>query len=277
VTSSTPLAAKSARPTPHAKPPSWRNVIIYGVGVLALSTVAGLLMTSPESPAGLLFILSPILMAALLRWFGGDGWGDAGLRFRGAPAWYAVAALVFPVMFAVALGLGVAFGAVTFAEGAIASFATLFAINVIPRMLFSVGEEWGWRGYLEPRLAALGVAPFRRHLTVGAIWAVWHVPYIVALGADYTELNLAVQLPLFFVAVIAMAFLWGTLRTRTGSVWPAVIGHGVANAVAFPLLSSDVATVDNVLVFAARPEGLIVLALLSVAAFVVYRRWGRVA
>lgn len=277
MTSPTTLAAKAARPTPHVKPPSWRNIILYASGTLVLSTLAGLLMTSPESPAGLLFILSPILMAALLRWFGGDGWGDAGLRFRGAAAWYVFAGLVLPVMFGIALGLGVAFGEVTLAEGAAASFVTLFAMNLIPRLFFAVGEEWGWRGYMEPRLAALGVAPFRRHLTVGAIWAVWHVPYIVALGADYTELHLAVHLPLFFVAVIAMAFLWGTLRTRTASVWPAVIGHGLANAVAFPLLSSDVTTVNNALVFAARPESLVVLALLGVAAVWVYRRWGRVA
>ena len=46
-------------------------------------------------------------MAVVLRRFGGDGWADAGLRprLRGNGRWYLLAAVAFPVMFALALAL----------------------------------------------------------------------------------------------------------------------------------------------------------------------------
>ena len=163
------------------------------------------------------------------------------------------------------------------APGAGERFAVLFATGLIARLTFAAFEEFGWRGYLEPRLAALGVPALRRHLAVGVLWAVWHVPYIVAFGDGYTTLPLVVQIPMFSVAVLAMAVIWGVARDRTGSVWPAVLGHGMANAVAWPLLSADVVVIDSPLVFGARPESLVVLPLLILTAVVVYRRWGREA
>jgi membrane protease YdiL (CAAX protease family) len=258
---------------------SRRRVVVYAVGVLALSAVAGLVMAASEDPStsagALLFVLSPTLLAVGLRTIGREGWADAGLRLGRERGWYVVALLLFPVLFAAPLVLGTLTGDVRLAPGGGAQFAVLLAAGLVARMTFAAFEEMGWRGYLEPRLAALGVPPLRRHLTVGAVWAVWHVPYIVALGDDYTELPLAAQLPLFFVAVLAMAVIWGVARDRTGSVWPAVLGHGTANAVAFPLLATDVVVIDSPLVHAARPEGIVVLVLLVATAVVVYRRWGR--
>ena len=67
---------------------------------------------------------------------------------------------------------------------------------------------------------------------------------------------------MFSVAVLAMAVIWGVARDRTGSVWPAVLGHGMANAVAWPLLAADVVVIDTPLLFGARPESLAVLPLL---------------
>ena len=101
------------------------------------------------------------------------------------------------------------------------------------------------------------------------------MPYIVAFGDGYTTLPLVVQIPMFCVAVLAMAVIWGVARDRTGSVWPAVLGHGMANAVAWPLLSTEVVVIDSPLVFGVRPESLVVLPLLLITAVVVHRRWGR--
>ena len=230
----------------------------------------------PEtSPGALLFVLSPILMAVGLRTLGREGWADAGLRLGRERGWYAVALLLFPVLFLVPVVLGTLVGDVHLAPGAGERFAVLFATGLVARLTFAAFEEFGWRGYLEPRLAALGVPALRRHLAVGALWAVWHVPYIVAFGDGYTTLPLVVQIPMFTVAVLAMAVIWGVARDRTGSVWPAVLGHGMANAVAWPLLAADVVVVDTPLLFGARPESVVVLPLLLLTAVVVYRRWGR--
>lgn len=263
------------------RPVTRRGVTVYAVGVLVLSTLGGLVMASspdPETSAGaLLFIMSPFLLALGLRTIGREGWSDAGLRLGRERGWYAVALLLFPVLFLVPVLLGMLVGDVQAAPGAAERFAVLFATGLVARMTFAAFEEFGWRGYLEPRLAALGVPALRRHLAVGVLWAVWHVPYIVAFGDGYTTLPLVVQLPMFTVAVLAMAVIWGVARDRTGSVWPAVLGHGMANAVAWPLLSADVVVIDTPLVFGVRPESLVVLPLLILTAVVVYPRWGREA
>ncbi len=274
-----PFTDPPSNGTVRGRPATWSHVVVYALGVLTLSVLGGFLMAaSPDpatSPGALLFILGPILMAVGLRTVGGDGWADAGLRLGRERGWYVLAALLFPVLYVVAMMLGALTGDVTQPAGGAQRFVVLLATGLVARVLFAVFEEWGWRGYLEPRLAALGVAPLRRHLAVGALWAVWHVPYIVAFGDGYTEIDLWLQLPLFALGCLGMAVIWGVVRDRTGSVWPAVLGHGLANAFAWPLLDDDVVTIDHPLLHAARPEGLVVLPLLVVSAVVVHRRWGR--
>jgi membrane protease YdiL (CAAX protease family) len=41
--------------------------------------------------------------------------------------------------------------------------------------LMALGEEYGWRGYLLPKLLPLGEV--KAAVLIGAIWATWHLPY----------------------------------------------------------------------------------------------------
>jgi hypothetical protein len=59
--------------------------------------------------------------------------------------------------------------------------ATLFITPFI-NGLFGFGEEFGWRGYLLPKLMPLGKA--RTYLLVGVIWGLWHAP-LVLVGFNY--------------------------------------------------------------------------------------------
>lgn len=253
-----------------ATAPLWRASYYVG-GVLALSVFASFFIRDNNSPAALLFVMSPTLVTFVLR-VTGDGWSDTGLRLSGKPWHYALALGLIPTLGFLGLGIGALGSSVHFSNHFPAAFALAFAKQLLPSLVFAFGEEWGWRGYLEPRLAAAHVAPGRRHFVVGVVWAVWHVPYILALGSQYTSLPLALQLPLFHFAVLAMAFIWGPLRTQSNSAWPAILGHGVANAVAFPLLSPALVAIDNPLWFAARPEGLVTLTGLSLVAVLLYKR-----
>jgi len=94
------------------------------------------------------------------------------------------------------------------------------------------GEEFGWRGYLFPRLMALG--PRRAVLWSGVIWGVWHAPYILMghnYGLNYPGAPWLGPLAMVWFCVIVGAILsW--LSWRAGSVWPAVIGHAVVNGMA---------------------------------------------
>jgi membrane protease YdiL (CAAX protease family) len=86
---------------------------------------------------------------------------------------------------------------------------------------FTFGEEYGWRGYLLPKLLPLGQWPAL--LLTGAIWGVWHAPLLL-IGWNYPKHHLLGVL-LFTIALTIMGTLIGWTRLATGSVWPAVIAH----------------------------------------------------
>lgn len=87
------------------------------------------------------------------------------------------------------------------------------------------GEEWGWRGWLLPRLLPYG--RLRAIGVSGVIWGLWHAP-LTLLGYNYTELGAwAVLLFVPFCVLFGAVLSW--TRLVTGSVWPAVVGHGALN------------------------------------------------
>jgi membrane protease YdiL (CAAX protease family) len=92
------------------------------------------------------------------------------------------------------------------------------------------GEEFGWRGYLQPKLMPLGGR--KAVVLTGVIWAVWHWPSIF-LGAQYLfgYWGEPVVGPLLFVwYLLQSSVIYGWVTLQSGSVWPAAIAHGVNNA-----------------------------------------------
>ena len=246
-----------------------RNLIIYTVGVMALSVAGGVVMAGGAEGGALLFLMGPLLIAVLLRTFGGDGWSDAGLRLGKWPN-HVFALLVFPATFGLILGVGALTGSIII-TGTVGAFLAAAAVELAPRLVFAGFEEWGWRGYLEPRLAELGVPDLRRHLLVGVIWAVWHIPYIVNV-ADYSELSPLILAPLLLTGVMVMAVVYGQLRKVSGSVWPVVLAHGMGNILAYPLVFGDLAQFEHPALLATRPESLLFIALWAGIAWAVMRR-----
>ncbi|MEQ4716467.1 CPBP family intramembrane glutamic endopeptidase [Nonomuraea sp. B19D2] len=112
-------------------------------------------------------------------------------------------------------------------------------LNAIP----ALGEEWGWRGWLLPRLVSSN-GMLAGLVFTGAIWGVWHAP-LTLLGYNYPRLGS--WSALFFIGFcVLFGVLIGWLRLRTGSVWPSVVAHGSLNAVAPPaLLLGDAAAPPN--------------------------------
>lgn len=52
------------------------------------------------------------------------------------------------------------------------------AVLLVPffNVIFALGEEIGWRGFLLPRLEPLG--QWKAILVSGIIWGIWHAPVI---------------------------------------------------------------------------------------------------
>lgn len=95
------------------------------------------------------------------------------------------------------------------------------------------GEEWGWRGYLLPKMAEkLPAIPML--LINGLIWGLWHAP-LTAIGHNY-----GVSYPGFpFMGIaamccfcIVMGIFLSYVSMKTKSCIPAVLGHGAINSIA---------------------------------------------
>lgn len=245
----------------------WRFVgIAYGLSI----TGAGALVAGFDV-GGLVFVASPLVAAAIVRALGGDGLRGLGIAVRGPVGYHLLAVLLFPAVMAAAVAAGLAAGGIELGpNGTVAFLAWAAAGNLAPRLLFAACEEFGWRGYLTPALAANGYSRLANHLVVGLVWAGWHIPYILATPG-YVQ-GSGWLFPLLFLAgVVAMAVILGETRLRTRSVWPAVVAHGLANACAYAFLSDGVFARIDALLYAPRPDGVVMAALLVVVAVAVAR------
>jgi uncharacterized protein len=103
----------------------------------------------------------------------------------------------------------------------------LLTVSVMGELVWGVGEELGWRGFLFPRL----LQRFGFHgacLISGSIWAVWHYPLI--LWTDWNpSTNAIFTLACFTIMIVGMAYIMGYLRVRSGSIWPCVLLHATHN------------------------------------------------
>lgn len=94
--------------------------------------------------------------------------------------------------------------------------------------VMALGEELGWRGYLQPRLDAAGVRS-----SVIVVWLcqlVYHAPLMA--GAGYLgEGNFAQSLLLFAVGDLPITFLIAWLAYRARTLWPAVLLHSFHNTI----------------------------------------------
>lgn len=252
-----------------------RHLVVYYVGALLLAIAGGLLMAAGQEAGGLLFILGPLLMVLVVRLPLRDGWADAGLRpnLRAAWPWYLFALLLYPLLFLLVIALNALLGFTTLTVPLVEWLPLLLAVTaaqLLPRMLFSLSEEFGWRGYMEPRLALLGMTDLPRHVLVGLLWGVWHFPLI--LGTDYTSVPLWIFLPLFLAATIFLAIIFGQMRKGSGSVWPPVLMHGMGNALGFALLEGRLIGFENELFGNIIPGALTITLAYGLIAWLVMRR-----
>ncbi len=153
----------------------------------------------------------------------------------------------------------------------------LFAITLaLPiNMLFAVGEEAGWRGYMMPQLKErFGLLNGR--LLGGVIWGVWHWPIMLLTGYEYGTNYLGAPvlgLVVWCVVCFALNTLLDWLYEKTGCIWVSAIAHGAFNAVAalFTVLTYPADAYYNVL--GPTPIGLIgMLPMLAAAVWLTLRQ-----
>jgi membrane protease YdiL (CAAX protease family) len=147
-------------------------------------------------------------------------------------------------------------------------FFQVMIISMIINVIASLGEELGWRGYLLQKLmvffagsdgTAEGVTARpnaggrRAAILIGLIWGVWHYP-LFFLASTLTFPFVII----YVLNTIAASVLLSWVALRSGSVWPASIGHGMLNGTsAFPVLLANTSTNS---LFGPGPTGLVGMA-----------------
>ena len=241
-----------------------------GVGVYLAVTfgLAWLIELGPVRTMGLktpvsVFLLigvmfCPTLGALAARWYERSGYADTGLRWGNG--WYHLLAWLGPFLVALAatiatvlLGAGTldltghgmleklpeAQQAATRAQlQAVGPWFPLLVIvgaltqGMIITSFATFGEEFGWRGYLQPRLEHLG--PVRSLVVVGLLWGVWHVP-VIAQGHNYPGYPVLGSVAMVVFCVL-LSIIFGWLFRASGSVLAPTLAHASLNSPAASLI-----------------------------------------
>jgi membrane protease YdiL (CAAX protease family) len=109
---------------------------------------------------------------------------------------------------------------------------------IIMFLFVGLGEEPGWRGWLQPFFARR-MAPLAAALAVAPFWALWHYPM---LGRDIP----VEQVGPFLLSLTSACVVLGWLTNRTrGGVLPAMLCHASVNGIGSAWLFNFVAEADK--------------------------------
>lgn len=186
--------------------------IIYA----AAPTIAAILVT--------LFLKSPETFK--------DFWGRynpvrRGISLKEAAGLYL---LLVTVSLAMRIPLVLVGGTDVFDWPSVFSWTTLYVF--IGYSLFDQGgllEEGGWRAYALPILLRKFSTPLSASIALGFVWSFWHVPRDLMIW-DKSALAFFIEYGVFTFGTVTMSIvITYFFNTLNGSIWPAIIVHGLVN------------------------------------------------
>ena len=208
--------------------------MIFGA-VVSLAIATGLL--PPE--ASQLGALSSSLAAIVLVLVEGRKGGlrellSRFLIWRVGLQWWAVALFFAAIPSVAALYLFSLLGGPPVDWSGLPPLYTVLPMFILYTIAAGIGEEFGWRGFLLPRLQTRHNA-LVSSLIIGVMWAIWHIPQFFIKGTgQYDMQSQGGLLPAIlgysiFVIVYSIQFTWVFNNTK-GSVLLAAVMHGASNA-----------------------------------------------
>lgn len=202
-------------------------------------------MSEAAAPAvyalGVFGMLIPSIAHLLTRLVTGEGFSDTylGVHLNGNGKWYLASTWVKLAESVVSALLiwRLCAGELSFREAFPLEEPKALIGMLLLQLAFTIivffpafGEEWGWRGYMMPKLLKL-MPKWAAVLLGGVIWGLWHAPLTIAghnFGIDYTGYPWTGIMQMCLMCVLMNAFL--TLLTeKTKSIYPASFCHMVNN------------------------------------------------
>jgi uncharacterized protein len=257
-----------------SKGPIWYLVIAFAItwsSVLGIYLLGGVPTSTTNVPSvdplvGLLSMLGtfgPAIAAfVVLKWITREGFKDAGLRFNFRTGW---AYYLWAVLAPLAGGVITVFVAGT--TGAdVSNLSAISTTDIISWLIGSLiwtpilfGEEFGWRGYLQQRLAP--GRPLLAGIWMGMIWGIYHYAHVLS-GITMSANPLALLIYPFYC--IMGSIILGWLRDKSQSIWPACLAHAVGNVIVSGLTAKLLPNFSDISVFVFTLIGAAVVALVLV-------------
>lgn len=206
---------------------------LFTIIVLILASCFGVLKISPQ-----VYMFAPTIALILMFFvitrdgYSKKGWSILGLHRTGKRQWlFSIIVPLLCLSTTYNIIWATPYASPFVPEDAANASVWMVAIEVIILLVFhtltsSLGEELGWRGYLLPQLLTLGWK--KAVLLTGLIHAVFHIPIMMA-GLYHAEGTPFIIYSLMITQTIIGGVLFGYVRLKTNSVWPAAILHGAHN------------------------------------------------
>lgn len=107
---------------------------------------------------------------------------------------------------------------------------TTILSSVVSQFVYSFGEEFGWRHYLQN--ATAGLNAWGRYLLIGSLWFLWHYsftkdPVQAMTGQSIPAL---IGIPLSVGGLSVFSFIWGDLVIKTRSILLPTVAHYLPKA-----------------------------------------------
>jgi membrane protease YdiL (CAAX protease family) len=159
---------------------AWRDVAAFTLLALLVLRVVGLVLLQALFPRAPTFVLdlvdnyTPLFAAVVMLVLVSREGLPGSLGPLGPGRLYALAVLIPALFTLVAALVAAVIGSGRLVTGTDAPRWSVVPVLLAGTLLRVFGEEYGWRGYLLPKLLPLG--ELRASLIVGVIWGVWHFP-----------------------------------------------------------------------------------------------------
>jgi membrane protease YdiL (CAAX protease family) len=267
---------------------AWRDVALFTVlayvfaWALFLPLIPNVfdLLTADRTPSELdvsrVFVLgmfAPTAAAVVMRLFVSKEGLKGSLGPMRVWRFYGLALLIPAVVIALVIGIDdvTGWGEFTWDERVPIWLAyPVIGIGALFLAVLTFGEEYGWRGYLLPKLLPLGEV--KAAVIVGLIWGPWHAPLLLA-GLNFADVNPLASIGIFIVAAIVLSLIFTRMYVAAGgAVLVAALVHASFNAYSDLLTTTDHLGGNPLVVTPGGAVGLALLFLTVIAAHTVFFR-----